>query len=110
MDITHYEREEWFDEGTRRFGDNLLQWRFVCPVCGHVASAMNYIEAGAPGSAAGFACIGRWIKGARDALAGGDAPGPCNYSGGGLFRLNPVHVHADGGVVEVFDFAEPGQQ
>jgi hypothetical protein len=41
------------------------------------------------------------------------AGGPCLYAGGGLFKLNPIHVFMPDGVVrEAFAFAElaPVQQ
>jgi len=37
----------------------------------------------------------------KDAFAEGD--GPCNYAGGGLFRINPVSI--DGRELGVFEFA-----
>lgn len=30
--------EEWQAEGKRRFGEDVKKWRFVCPMCGHVAA------------------------------------------------------------------------
>lgn len=41
-------RDEWSAEGRKRFGDDQMQWRFVCPACGHVASVQDYKDAGAP--------------------------------------------------------------
>lgn len=61
--------------------------------------------AGVPHSAMAFSCIGRWLPEKSEAFS--DSPGPCNYAGGGLFRLNPVTiVNADGTESQVFDFAE----
>lgn len=101
--MTH---DEWTAEAVRRFGDDYMRWRFVCPSCGHVASVQDWKDAGAPESAVAFSCVGRW--------AGGDPEktfmkqgGPCNYAGGGLIRLNPVVVESEGGkVTRVFAFAE----
>lgn len=93
---------EWEAEGVRRFGPNKMKWKFVCPACGFIASAEDYKNAGAPSMVVGFSCIGRWLPYAREAFAKGD--GPCNYAGGGLFRLNPLEV--DG--AHFFDFA-PGE-
>lgn len=114
---------EWCAEAVRHFGPDPMQWRFVCPVCKHVASVQDYEDAGAPDNAAAFSCIGRWAGAKRDALGlnpeaiaygrlpPADGPGPCNYAGGGLFRLNPVEVvFPDGEKAWAFDFAPATQQ
>jgi hypothetical protein len=110
---------EWLAEAERRFGADVMAWRFVCPVCKHVASTRDYKEAGAPVEAVGFSCIGRWSGIKRDALGlnadkvkRGELPpaegdGPCNYAGGGLLQLNPVVVEfPDGSKGKAFAFAE----
>jgi hypothetical protein len=53
-----------------------------------------------------FNCIGRY-DGRHGGVQMGTRPGPCNYTGGGLFNLNPVAVlHPETGhTVQVFDFA-----
>lgn len=98
-------RDQWVAEARRRFGPDPLNWRFVCPACGHIASACDWRDAGAPEGAVGFSCVGRWLPTARDAFAKG--PGPCNYAGGGLIGLNPVRVVHDGETHDVFTFADP---
>ena len=96
---------EWHKEGTRRVGPDQLKWRFVCPSCGYVASVQEWRDASAGNSAVAFSCVGRWL-GSKKTL--GEKPGPCNYAGGGLFRLNPVSVICEDGTnLKVFDFA-PG--
>ncbi len=100
-----YTLAEWHAEATRRFGPETSEWRFVCPVCAHDASAAEYEAAGAPESAVAFSCVGRWIAGSQDAFTSKGA-GPCTYAGGGLFRLNPVIVTApDGAEHQMFAFA-----
>ena len=96
--------KEWRAKGEQLFGPDQLKWRFVCPVCKHVASVQDYKDAKAPEGAVGFSCIGRYTGSLNKAFEGnpGEA-GPCNYAGGGLFRLNPVHVD---GNYNVFEFAE----
>lgn len=110
---------EWLDEARRLFGDDSRRWRFVCPVCKHVASVQDWHDAKAPESAIAFSCVGRWAGAKRDAFGlnaekvkRGDLPpaegnGPCNYAGGGLFALNPVKVDRDGEVHSMFAFATP---
>ena len=98
-------RENWLAEAAERFGKDPLKWAFVCPVCGGIQTVQDYKDAGAPQSAAGFSCVGRWVEGSQDAFEQ-NGPGPCNYAGGGLFRLNPVHITMpDGEVVQAFEFA-----
>lgn len=97
--------EEWEAEGRRRFGPDKWKWRFVCPVCGHVATPEDWRRVGAEEGAVAFSCIGRWLPKSREALPPGGIKrpaSPCNYAGGGLFRLNPVLV--DG--VQLFAFAD----
>lgn len=93
--------EEWHAEGVRRFGTDEMRWRFICPSCGHVASVQDYKDAGAPENVVAFSCVGRWLPNAVQIL---EKPGPCNYAGGGLFRLNPVQI--DGRTERYFAFAE----
>ena len=97
----------WKEEGERRFGPNMMAWRFVCPSCGHVASVLDWKNVGARETEVAFSCIGRHIEGASEAFSK-DHNGPCTYAGGGLFRLNPVTVvFPDGHHQDVFAFA-PG--
>lgn len=83
--------EDWVKEGEQKFGPDKMKWKFVCPMCGHVATGDEYKAAGAPPGSIGFACIGRWLETKRDAFKE-SGKGPCNYTGGGLFALNPVTI------------------
>lgn len=83
---------EWQAEGEALFGPDQLKWKFVCPVCGHIASVAEWKTAGAPLLAAGFSCIGRWLDMPKTPSSYKNVKGPCNYSGGGFFKLNPVSV------------------
>ncbi len=104
-DPTTYTHEEWLQRAEQLFGADAHAWRFVCPVCKHVAAAADWKAAGAPQGAVAFSCVGRWLPTARSAFDG-KGPGPCNYTGGGLFALNPVTVvFPDGATHSVFDFA-----
>ena len=99
--LTH---ADWVAEGNRLYGEDALKWAFRCPVCGHVATVQEWKDAGAPDGGIAFSCIGRWKDGGREAFSVGQET-PCNYAGGGLLRLNPVHVDRDGEVHQVFEFA-----
>ena len=99
---------EWRAEAVRRFGPDPMNWRFICPVCQHVASVSDWKNAGATEGEAAFSCVGR-RTGGRQAFEE-KGVGPCNYAGGGLFRLNPQPViNEDGKTHHVFAFEPEGQ-
>jgi hypothetical protein len=99
-------KKEWEEEGTKRFGPDMLKWKFVCPSCGHITSVNDWKEAGAKIDAVAFSCVGRWI-GANGENTFGQKGGPCNYAGGGLIGLNPQVVIDDNGVEHsMFAFAD----
>lgn len=99
--------DEWKAEAVRRFGPDPMKWHFVCPSCGYVAAAKEWMDAGAGTGAMAFSCVGRWTT-RDDSKTFGNAGGPCMYSGGGLIRMNPVHVQIPDSdeVHRVFAFAE----
>jgi len=101
---------EFIAEGERLFGPDRMKWRWRCPVCKHVATTAEYKAAGAPEGAVGFACIGRYV-GAKRTMSQPGEPGPCDYTGGGLFKLNPVHITDHPGYA-FFEFApyEEGEE
>ena len=101
-ELTH---AEWIVEAKKRYGD-FESVKFRCPMCGHVASVAEYQAANAPEGMIGFSCIGRITTVHRKAF-GGKGPGPCDYAGGGLFKMNPIHLTDNGEpFCEVFDFAD----
>lgn len=96
---------DWLAEAKRLFGDNVHDWKFVCPVCCYVQSFAQCEAAGMSSDAIAFSCIGRWLGSKREAFTKDSRPGPCNYAGGGLFKLNPVRVVMPDGVHrDTFDF------
>jgi hypothetical protein len=102
--VTNYTHAEWQAEGERRFGPDLMKWRFVCPICGNIASIEDFRpHKGATPNSATCECIGRYtLFGDRKA-----GEKPCNYAGYGLFRLSPVRVIlATGKEIHCFAFAE----
>lgn len=93
----------WNKEGERLFGKDRMRWRFVCPVCGHVASVADWKKVGATEGEVAFSCVGRHVPGAREAFTKGK--GPCTYAGGGLIGMNPVRIkRANGKTTDVFEF------
>jgi len=95
--------DDWRKEAVRLFGSDPMKWRFICPSCGHIATVQEWKDAGAPEGAVAFSCVGRWLVKKEEAFQKGK--GPCNYSGGGLFRLNPVSVKEGSYIHHFFDFA-----
>lgn len=96
--------DEWLSEGQKRFGKEKLNWKFICPSCGHIASGSDWINAGASQNAIAFSCVGR-ATGAKETIMTKNK-GPCNYTGGGLFKLNPQPIKfEDGTVCNFFEFA-----
>jgi hypothetical protein len=104
MRLEIYESPDaWREEAKRIFGDDPMNWRFVCPSCGHVASVADWKAAGASEGEVAFSCVGRHLKGSKQMC---EKPGPCNYAGGGLIGLNPVAITVEPGkVTRVFAFA-----
>lgn len=107
IEISH---EDWISEACKRY-QVPLKISFKCPVCGHSATVEEYSAAGAKDGQVGFVCIGRFNdKNTKSAFGGTyrDVPGgPCNYTGGGLIRLNPVRViFKDGTHADYFDFTD----
>ncbi len=105
MSVAH-----WYNEAIKRFGPDEAQWRFVCPLCGHVAAVEDfrqYAEQGATPASAYQECIGRYHG--KGGLNEEEIPVPCDYAAYGFIKLAPVQVEAeDGALVESFAFAEVG--
>src|SRR5690606_12328625 len=93
MDIKRMTQEEWQAEGIRRFGKDLLKWRFVCPVCKHVQSVQDFKDLNRLDvlpDLSYYNCIGRYQDTCRRFEEEG--PGPCDYTTGGLFNFCPLRV------------------
>ena len=82
--------EEWKAEATRRFGPDMLKWRFRCPM---------YQE-----------CLGRYTG--KGTPKKGDSSG-CNWAAYGLFGIPAEHdivIAAPGDQVGVYPFADGEQE
>lgn len=105
MDRQLFSYVDWHREGIRRFGADMLDWKFICPSCGVVTSVREWKDAGARENAAAFSCIGRYTGSAKTIFD--KTGGPCNYTGGGLLGLNPVRVvFPNGKHIDCFRFAD----
>lgn len=104
MDQTEITLDEFLAKAKAAFGENQDNWKFRCPSCGHVSSVADWKRVGAKEPDVGYNCVGRY-EGDRKLMAANafkKAGGPCNYTGGGLFKLNPMHVKFPDGHVESF--------
>lgn len=107
-DFRRMTKDEWLTEGRQRFGEDMMQWKFVCPICKHIASAEDWKTAGATNGEAAFSCVGRHMNPPPRTAFGPNSqgPGPCDYAGGGLFQMNPIVVtFPDGTEHQIFEFA-----
>jgi hypothetical protein len=109
-EIQTIDYKDWMTEALKRYPDRNIT--FVCPVCGYQQSVRDLEAARCPEGSWGFACIGRRLEKCRKAFGESKKKrkkknGPCDYTGGGLLRLNPVHVRfEDGTIHSYFDFAD----
>jgi hypothetical protein len=98
--------EDWKNEAVRRFGKDPLDWKFICPICGHIQCGKDFQKVNRedkspnlpvkdPKNVAYQECIGRY---------GG--PGGCDYAAFGLIHANIEVITPCGTIVHVFPFAE----
>lgn len=102
-------RLDWIAAATDRYGSSSLGWRFRCPLCKVETAVSEWRAAEAPEGAVAFSCIGRYRPERPQSAFGASKLEPigCDYTGGGLFPLNPVPVVAeDGREFRMFDFAD----
>lgn len=105
-----YTYDEWVARGKKLFGGDIMEWAFVCPSCGHVQRVKDFKPVGGKPDHAYSMCIGRFYPNPKRAF-GGDGKswekgeGPCDYTSGGLFNINPVAIVKDGKEMSAFDFA-----
>lgn len=93
---------EWANELKKRFGENPDNWKFVCPVCGHVQSFADFKEINQDPNAAYACCIGRYTDSNDKTGKNG-----CNYTVNGLFSLNKTTVISEDYLpFKVFEMAE----
>ena len=99
--------KEWQDEAKRRFGPDMMGWKFRCPMCGHVASVRDFKEAGAKSPNCAYQeCIGRYTG--KGSPKEGDDSG-CDWCAYGLFGVPREHdpvVADDGKEIDVYPFAD----
>lgn len=105
-----FTQKELLAEAKRRFGDDPLDWAFVCPTCGDVATARDFKAAGGDPNRIGQECIGRSmgaLSGAPTKDGGrSKASRGCDWCAYGLFRGPWIITMPDGREVGSFRLAE----
>lgn len=102
-------QSEWMEEGKHRFGKDYMEWKFQCPMCGHVASIREFKDAGADSPNCAYQeCIGRYTG--KGSPKKGDSSG-CNWAAYGFLGIpngkGVIVVSDDDGIgTECFGFAE----
>jgi hypothetical protein len=91
--------EDWQAEGRRLFGDDVNQWRFKCPSCGHIQKRQDYLDMGMGKQCdnyLAFTCIGKFRRtDPTKTIVGYGDPDKghgCKYAGGGLFNISPIQL------------------
>jgi hypothetical protein len=60
---------DWLAEGRRRFGWDMMQWKFVCPICKHVQTVLDFKPyAGCRTDAQRASVLAPLSKGMRDVV------------------------------------------
>lgn len=102
-----YILDDWRAEGKRRFGCDAHKWLFRCPMCGHVASVQDFLDAGAVSEDAAYQeCLGRYTG--KGSPKEGDDSG-CDWAAYGLLGIPKEHdiiVTPEGREVHVYPFAD----
>lgn len=104
--------EAWKAEGERRFGPNLNNWKYKCPMCGHVASVQDFKDLGVedPANTAYEECIGRYTG--KGTPQKGDSSG-CNWAAYGLLGIPKGGTYIFTGPekgAHIFEFADEYNQ
>lgn len=89
---------EWQAEGVEKFGEDMHQWRFKCPVCEETQSFREFLDHKIENGRDKFffSCIGRYVKDRG-----------CDWTLGGLFQLHKTEViDPEGVVIRVMEFAD----
>ena len=104
----------WLAEAERLFGKDPLQWKFRCPVCGHIQTMADFKALGTEPQDAYQQCIGRKLPRSQRASNCARVPAPetgkrqpCDYAAFGLLPIGTRPVITETGkIISVFPFAE----
>ena len=99
--------EQWRKEGKKKFGEDISNWKFVCPACKKISSVGDFEKLGAEVDDAYQNCIGRFNG--KGKPPSGDNPDGCDWASYGLLGTcgkGRLIKHSNDRVTAVFDFAE----
>lgn len=109
-------QEQFWKECEERFGPDVYNWRFICPMCGTQQGVNSLLNAGIPKDKVegylGYSCIGRFTGAGDEGIAAhnrGEAwDKGCNWTLGGLLQTHELEiVYPDGTKRFCFELA-PG--
>lgn len=101
---------DWLAEGLRLFGEFHSDWRFQCPVCGHIQTGGDFKALKLEPQKVYRECIGRHLpdsaRNLGETAAKDGSKSPCDYAAYGLFSFGR-QIMPDGGTkpTTVFPFA-----
>jgi hypothetical protein len=105
--------KEWFEIGTKLYGDKIINWKFKCVMCKKSQTAKDFMDAGIEWDKVdgyiGFSCIGRVNGKGKPYLSGKNIkkfPHGCDWTLGGLFVVAGLIIMKDGKEYRRFDFAD----
>lgn len=94
MEYEPMTENEWLEKGKSLFGDDFLQWKFKCPICGNIQKPedfKHFKNNGATPDSARSECIGRYMPKEKVTTAFGNknkkVKSPCDYASYGLLRF-----------------------
>lgn len=108
--------DEWFEIGIKLYGDKIINWKFICPMCRKIQTAQDLLDCGIDRDKLdgyiGFSCIGRFNGKGLPFLSSSrkedNFPHGCDWTLGGLFggMGKEITIIKDGKDMSRFDFAD----
>lgn len=95
--------EEWVDKAMELFGKDRKDWKFVCPICGHIQSIKSVLE---HNPSLNPEDIQKWIHYSCEGRAN-EGQG-CYWTLGGIFKIHKVEISYLGKDIPSFEFAKEG--
>ena len=90
--------DEWKKEGTEKYGEDIRNWKFVCPSCKETQTLKEFEENKVKDARDKFyfSCIGRFVENRG-----------CNWTLGGLFQIHKTVVMSeDKKLIPVMEFSD----
>ena len=89
--------DDWLERGKALYGPDMLDWKFVCPVCGHVQTLREFADGGVDPDYGVCNCASRFGLGGNE---------NCQWTTGGALVIGGLYVINRNYIpVLVFDFA-----